>query len=126
MGMKVIAVRGADQKLCSGQTVATPDAAAALKKELLIPGTGRLYSLTLFNKNAGAQYIQLHDSASVPAEGSVPEVVIKCLADDDRSEDFSDGILFKRGIYICNSSTPDTKTIGADDCLIRAQFRLGR
>lgn len=125
MGLNVTKTFGADTKLTSGQTLATPTAAPVLANSLVIAGPGRLFSLTCFNTGP-QQYIQLFDSATLPANGAVPEVQVKVLADDDRSEDYGDGIIFRNGIVICNSTTSGSKTIGAADCLIRAQFRLGR
>lgn len=125
MGLNVTKTFGADTKLTSGQTLATPTASPVLANSLLIPGPGRLFSITVFNTGP-TQYIQLFDGAVTPVDGNVPEVQVKVLADDDRSEDYGDGIIFRNGIYICNSTTSGTKTIGAANCLIRAQFRLGR
>lgn len=117
-----VKVVGGDQKRTTGQTDAAPDAPAALANALLVAGPGRLYSMTVFNTGP-TQYIQLFDAAAAPIDTSVPEVQVKVLADDDRSEDYGDGMVVKNGIYFCNSTTSGTKTIGGANCLIRVHFR---
>lgn len=74
--------------------------------------------------NSGAdQFIQVHDSVSLPVNGSIPKVMFKASATENFSLDFGDnGRNFINGIYIVNSTTGDTLTIGAADCWIDAQF----
>jgi len=84
-----------------------------------------LYGLTVNNTNAAAQFIQLHDSASVPAEGAAPALVIKAPAADDQVIDLGVyGMAFTNGLYVCNSSTAATKTIGAADCQFFARLTV--
>jgi hypothetical protein len=99
----------------------------ALKKLLqatTVPA--RLFSLTVFNTNAGPQYVQIFDKASAPSGGDVPKIQVKVLGDDDRSVDYGDGRIFKYGIFIGISSSPGTyAAAAADDCLIDCTFRRG-
>lgn len=77
----------------------------------------KLFKIIGHNDKASAQYIQVHDAASLPADTAVPELVIIAAADSDFVIDLGDnGCVFETGIVICNSSTRATKTIGSADC----------
>lgn len=81
----------------------------------------KLHKLTGYNSGA-AQFIQLHDAASLPADTAVPKVVIAVAATSNFEIDYSEfGRLFSTGIVVCNSSTGPTKTIGAANCWFDAQ-----
>jgi len=72
---------------------------------------------SLVGYSGAAQFVQLHDSATVPAEGAVPLIVLAV----ESAKNFSllpalRGLRFNRGLYICNSSTGPTKTLGAANC----------
>ena len=76
-----------------------------------------LYGLAGYNSNAAAQFIQIHDSATTSADGAAPVFNITVPAASNFSIDFGlRGLNFTNGIYVCNSSTSQTKTIGAADC----------
>ena len=82
-----------------------------------------IYGLTGINSNAGSQYIQIHDASSAPADGAAPSFNIQVPAGATFSIDFGiRGMYFNSGIYVCNSSTPQTKTIGAADCQFFARM----
>ena len=84
------------------------------------PGT--LYAIMGYNSGS-AQFIQLHDSATAPAEGTAPAIIIKVPADMSFSLSYIPiGRVFANGIYWCNSSTGPTKTIGSADTWINIQF----
>lgn len=80
----------------------------------------KLLSLIVLN-DGPAQYIQLFESATVPAEGAVPELPAVYVAADST-------VQFDFGVYgidfdflsVCNSSTAATKTIGSADCALVA------
>jgi hypothetical protein len=66
-----------------------------------------------------AQYIQIHDLATAPADGVVPREVSFLIQSNSSFELNPDGAsdgAYTNGIYVCNSSTEFTKTIGADNC----------
>ena len=84
---------------------------------------GVLYGLTVYNNNAATRYIQLYNSASLPADAVVPAVTIEVAAQSSRSIDWGVyGRAFTAGIVVANSSTDTTKTIGAADSLFDAQY----
>lgn len=81
-----------------------------------------LYGLTGYNSKGSSQFIQLHDSATLPADTAIPSIIISIPASSNFSIDFGiHGRIFNHGIIICNSSTGPTKTIGSADCWFDAQ-----
>jgi hypothetical protein len=85
---------------------------------------GTLYTITGYNSKTSAQFIQIHDSATLPADAAVPKVIFVVPASSNFSFDLSPfGRSFAAGITICNSSTGPTKTIGAADCWFDAQYK---
>lgn len=83
-----------------------------------------LYSITVYNSNVGSQYIQIHNAATLPADGVTPEFPpTKLATGETKTIVFGiSGRRFKNGIVVCNSSTDSTKTIGAADIMIDAQI----
>jgi len=85
---------------------------------------GVLYMITGFNSRASGQFIQLHDSATLPVDASVPKLIFYVEAKSNFSLDMGKyGRYFTTGIVICNSSTGPTKTIGAADCWFDVQYK---
>ncbi len=75
-----------------------------------------LISLVGYNSKASAQFIQVHDSATLPADTAVPIYTITVAATSNFSLDVPiTGIPLVNGITVCNSSTGPTKTIGSAD-----------
>jgi hypothetical protein len=100
---------------------ATTAAYAASLVVLAAPGI--LYGLQGYNSKASAQFIQVHDAASLPADTAVPAVVLTAAATSNFSLDLGVyGRKFVNGIVICNSSTGPTKTIGSADVWVDAQY----
>ncbi len=96
---------------------------AAAASLVVKSGAGRLFGFTVYNSAGAAQFIQLHDSQVLPADGAVPVFVVKVATVVDKGVFWGDwGRFFNRGIVICNSSTFATKTIGAADCFFDAQY----
>jgi hypothetical protein len=82
-----------------------------------------VHGVSGYNSKASAQFIQLYDASALPADGSVPKVVISVAATSNFSIDFGfQGREFKAGVVIGNSSTAPTKTIGSADCWLDVQF----
>lgn len=82
----------------------------------------KLHRVTVYNNKGSAQFIQLHDAASLPADTAVPVAIIRMATATSFVWDFGDsGRVFQNGIVICNSSSGATKTIDAADCWFDAQ-----
>jgi hypothetical protein len=89
----------------------------------LAVGAGDFYGLLGFNALASAQYILVFDSATTPIDGSIPDFMVIVQATSSFAFGFGElGYPFTNGLYICNSSTQETKTIGAADCWFNAQL----
>lgn len=87
-------------------------------------GPGYLFGFSGYSSNASGQFIQVHDSQGLPADGAVPAMVISCgTAASNFSAYFAlPGRAFLYGIVLCNSSTAASKTIGSADTWFDAQF----
>lgn len=82
-----------------------------------------LFSVTFYNTGPD-QYLQIFDSASAVANGTVPKIQLKILADSHGSVDFVTSRIFTAGIYICNSTTSATRTVGSANLLLDTTYRL--
>ena len=89
---------------------------------LVKPTSGLLFGFTVSSSNGAAQFIQLFDRATLPADTAVPTVVFKVSATDVLPMQFLPPRSFRNGIVICNSSTQHTKTIGSADCIFDVQY----
>ena len=104
-----------------GKTIATTAYAASL---VLATDESELISLVGYNSKTSAQFIQIHNATSLPAEGAVPLVTFTVAASSNFSLDVPlTGLPFSSGIVVCNSSTGPTKTMGAADCWFTAVVR---
>lgn len=81
-----------------------------------------LCGITVYNSSASTQFIQLHDAASLPANGVAPELFFEILPSSSRLIEFLRPREFTNGIVVCNSSTGPTKTIGSADCWFDVQI----
>jgi len=85
---------------------------------------GTLISIVGYNSKGSSQFIQIHNSKTLPADAAVPIYTILVAATSNFSLDVPiTGINFPTGIVICNSSTGPTKTIGSADCWFTAVIK---
>lgn len=90
---------------------------------IVASGNTKLFGFAGTNTKASSQFILVFDSATVPANGAVPELMLTAQANSDfwiswtpAWRNFSDGVV------LCNSSTAATLTIGSADCWFDAQY----
>lgn len=86
--------------------------------------SGALLSLTGYNSKATAQFVQIHESSTLTADGTFPILTFTVPGTSNFSIDFGlPGLPCNGGIVVCNSSTGPTKTIGSADCYFTAVYR---
>lgn len=103
----------------------TPAMSSAVEASHIIKATpGTLYSLTITNTKASAQYVLVMDSATLPADGAVtllfPPIAVGAASTTIVS--FPGPLVAAAGIVVSNSSTGTfSKTIGSADCIFSWQ-----
>lgn len=91
---------------------------------VLKASAGTLISVFGYNSKASAQFIQVHNTTSVPADTAVPIVVFTVAATGNFALDIPiTGLTMATGISVCNSSTGPTKTVGSADCWFTASVK---
>ena len=108
----------------TGAVVRSNKATTAYATSLVVKATpGALYGISGYNSKASAQFIQLHDAATLPADTAIPVFLLVAAASSNFSVDFGVyGRSFSVGCVITNSSTGPTKTIGSADCWFDVQY----
>jgi len=113
--LRTVATR--DTSTAAGTTVANTTALAASLVVKASPGI--LHGVAGYTTTA--QFIQVHDATSLPADTAVPELVIPVAADTFFNVPLP-AHLCGTGIVICNSTTGPTKTIGGADTWLTAYY----
>lgn len=78
---------------------------------------GKVYAIRGYTTTA-AQWIQIHDAAALPANGTVPEDIKRPDAQGNFEFIYPQGKSFTTGLVVADSSTGPTLTVGAADCWI--------
>jgi hypothetical protein len=100
-----------------GRTPSNSSSVAYVASQVVKTTPGTVYKITGYNSKGSAQFIQLHDAASLPADAAVPVAIFTVPTVGNFEINYSNvGRYFTTGIVICNSSTGPTKTIGSADC----------
>lgn len=87
---------------------------AAYEADHIINHPGTLVALVGYNSSASAQFIQIFNSASEPAEGTTPVITFTVAATSNFSVTIPlQGLPQNVGTYVCCSSTGPTKTKGS-------------
>lgn len=111
-------------RLMRNDDVTNVSSAAYEKSHILKASAGSLLSLKGYNSKGSAQWIQVFDSATLPADTAVPLLTftVATVANFDVPLP-PGGLKCANGIVVCNSSTGPTKTIGSDDVFFTAVVR---
>ncbi|HEX9503619.1 MAG TPA: hypothetical protein VF974_04845 [Patescibacteria group bacterium] len=84
---------------------------------------GNLYGIFGYSNRVSSQFIQVFNSATVPADTAVPIITFTVPASSNFSLDLGQlPIQFGTGISVSNSSTAATKTAGSADCFFNVLY----
>jgi len=119
VGIQTFSVANVNATQCPNSADSTTYASGGVIKS----APGIFYGLVGYNSSASAQFIQIYNTATVPANGSVPNVILYASATSSFSISFAPfGKSFSTGICWSNSASGSTKVAGSADCWINAQY----
>lgn len=94
----------------------------ALQASVIVPGRICVYHIGIHSTKSSAQYVNMFDANTVPADTAVPLRSISVGANGTVDIDYTNGRQFQTGLVMCTSSTDATKTIGSADTFFDVQF----
>ena len=96
-----------------------------LQASIVLPGHLVVYGFTVYSTKVAAQFGNVFDNATLPADGQVPLFSFPILANNLGAFSWgTTGREFMSGLVLCNSSTDATKTLGSADCFFDVQYDL--
>lgn len=109
----------------SGNSTSTYNSSAAEASKVVKATPGKLFLVACSNGTASTVYLQVFNSTTVPADATVPVLVVPCPANGVGEIDLSeyDGHAFSTGIAICGSTTQNTKTLGGASFLFHVRYK---
>lgn len=91
---------------------AVVNSGASLVNAVIYPYPCTVHAIHVAHVAGAAGWIQIHNSATVPAEGAVPMVAHAVAANSDADiEGPGYPLYFSEGVYVCESDTIPTKTL---------------
>lgn len=96
-----------------------------LLASVVLPYDLLVWGFTVYSTKASAQFLNVFDQATLPADGAVPLFSWPLAANNGVGFDWTPtGRRFRSGLVLCNSSTDATKTIGSADTFFDVQYNL--
>lgn len=100
------------------------NSAAQQASAIVKDAKGVLLFVHFYNANAAARWLQIFDSATLPADAVIPLFTVNVAAAGSYTLNLAPlGLVMNKGIVVCNSSTGPTKTIGAADSLFMVGYK---
>lgn len=117
---------GAEAPLPSGyaaQSTSKATVAAYVASKIVKAAPGTLYGFSGYNSSGSTVFIQVHDSATLPADTAIPEFILSVPTLGNFSVDFGTyGYPLTAGIVLVSSSTGPTKTITTATAWFNARY----